>query len=345
MDAEFRCLGRRALCAKVAAKNGDKWSNRGTKTHAFLEGKLKLEDLPPSDQDTALRIRSEESRIVEKYGFTGAERISEKRLWVLDDNMQKLYSAKPDCVYVSGKRTLVLDDKTLWGAIIAIPQNWQIKTQVACVAFNYGVEEVVGALIHPHAPDSLSQSMTFTAEAITRIQADILGYLAAMTDDAPRTPNGISCQYCASKTVCKEYQEAIAAILPLDGKIVRAPFETMTPAERGNRLRLFKMAEKVMEEERAFYVEALTNDKTAVDGWRLVPGMIRVITNPVEAFDKLCTALGDPAARTCMDISLKSLESILQQNGTKKQDIPDKIAEILGECLTKKTKKPSMKEI
>lgn len=102
MDAMIRCLGRKSICEKMNLEPSKKseYADRGEKIHAVLEGKLNIEEISNSDKWTVGKIMNEEGRIVDKYNFQGAEVIREKRLWELGENMQPIFSARLDCVYL-----------------------------------------------------------------------------------------------------------------------------------------------------------------------------------------------------------------------------------------------------
>ena len=94
-DSEFRCPGKRALCARLPKEEDTTAADRGKRIHDALQ-KGDFSDLADSEQRTASRIAYGESEIVHEYGFEGAEITFEERIWDLDDELNKLWSGRVD---------------------------------------------------------------------------------------------------------------------------------------------------------------------------------------------------------------------------------------------------------
>jgi len=344
MDADIRCLGRRTLCRSVPPERTSPAAARGHKIHAVLEGAAKMEELCDSDKRTAQRCMDEEQRIVKAYGFEGASVYREVRLWASNDELDLIYSAKLDTLYVKDRRALFVDYKTGWGAGVPIEKNWQMKSQAAVTLLHYDVDEIVCSLIHPNHPDSLSEVRVWSRDQVQGYIGELEHWCSLMTIDAPRTPNSISCLYCPAKDICHEYIHQMDRYLE-DGKLSTRPqYELMSPQERGNRLRLFKLAEAMVKTERAAYKEMLEKDPASVEGWKLKGSSMRFITDQVSACESIRENHGVGAVDRCLELSIGKLEEFLIEKGIKKSDVKDAVKQLLGGAIASKEKEPSLVE-
>jgi len=334
-DSDFRCLGRRALieAMKVGGRYVDKQSPaaaRGQRIHTVLEGKETIDSLTAeSDKITAAICMNEEAKLVEKYGFEGARVVREQRLWMTDDNMEPAWSTRLDVVHVKGESSLVIDYKTGFTSTVPIGQNWQMKGQAVATAFHMGMKTVVVALVHPHHPESMVESVVIEGGELERITASIEGLVKELNADAPRTPNAISCAYCPARKECPEHAAMIKEAFS-----TRQNWDTMTPAERGTQLHAFKAQEDIIETVRDVYKEMLKKDARSVDGWRLMMGKSRGFTNQEKAIELITAEFGEDAATASMELSLTALEKHLVDIGkakgkTAKEVVNDKLAPVL----------------
>ncbi len=248
-DANFRCLGKRALCKQLPKEEDTALTNRGRRIHKALET-TDLSPLSMSEQITVSRCMYAEAELVHDYSFEQAETIWERRLWDVDDDFQRLWSGQVDTLFIQrDQRRLMIDDhKTGWGLPVPIENNWQMKSEAALAADLYEADEAVAALVHPHHPDSLYEVAVYDRDTlranletvrgfVRQLQADHLhegedpiawikpsvkGYTWSpkKVPDAkpvfdsvlPRTPNAVSCQWCMAKRICPEYQAQMAKL-------------------------------------------------------------------------------------------------------------------------------------
>src|SRR5215471_3480953 len=90
-DAEFRCPGKRALCARLPKEEDTAVTERGRRIHDALETN-DFSNLSDTEGRTASRIAYGESEIVHEYGFEGAHITFERRIWDYDDALNKTWS-------------------------------------------------------------------------------------------------------------------------------------------------------------------------------------------------------------------------------------------------------------
>lgn len=188
---------------------------RGTKIHAALEGKLPVESLNKSDRISYERHAYNEAYLVEKHGMEGAEVYKEERLWVTDDNLEPLYSAKPDRVYILGNKALVINYKNGFTPQKPIKESWQILTELATVALNFSkIERFIGAFTSPNAPYNgmeYQDCVSYRSSILASHHAIAINTTAALNPKAPRTPSPEACEWCSGKLsgMCPEYKKSL----------------------------------------------------------------------------------------------------------------------------------------
>jgi CRISPR/Cas system-associated exonuclease Cas4 (RecB family) len=345
-DAIFRCLGRWALERQLPPEPDNKATKRGTTIHEALE-KSDLSQLNKSDEITASRCMYAEAELIHKHGFEGAEVHWEERIWDIDDNFQPAWSAKMDAIHLLGDRALVGDYKTGFGMTQPIERNWQIAAQAAIVRATYGVKEVIGALIHPHHPDSLYEDIQFTEKKLDANLLTIRGKVAEIEiPDQPRTPNAISCQYCRAKNICPEYKarmEKLAKDVIDESK--DAGFTRIiarTPDERGRHIKSLKMLEKGIDDLLAQYGKLLASGDKAT-GWHLVKAWMRDVTNDGLAITMTRNAWGDQAVTAALQFNLVALQEFLAKGRTK-AEAKEQVETVLKDILKFTPKKAALKE-
>src|SRR5215472_1100125 len=97
-DAEFRCPGKRALCARLPKEEDTAVTERGKRIHHALETN-DFSALSDSEQRTTSRIAYGESEIVHEYSFEGAQVTFEYRVWDFEwagKRLEKTWSGRVD---------------------------------------------------------------------------------------------------------------------------------------------------------------------------------------------------------------------------------------------------------
>jgi hypothetical protein len=287
-DAEFRCLGRRALTERLPKEEDTVIQVRGSKIHKALE-ESSLEELADSDARTASRCMYAEAKIVQEFDFEGAEVLFEARYWDYDDDFKHTWSCRIDTLHIKPKRIFIGDNKTGWGIPPAIDINWQVRSSAALLADSYyDVEEAVVGLIHPHHPESLYEVRTFTRDDLRDILNTVRGFVKAIQEpEQPRIAGTIQCQFCMAKSICPEYKAHMAAIeQAIADEILDEGYTALirqSPEERGQMVEHLKEMTKNIKALMAQYVTMATKDETAVKGSKLKSKMIRSLTNDGDA--------------------------------------------------------------
>lgn len=316
-DSEFRCLGKRALCARLPKEEDTVIQARGHRIHKSLE-ESDLSDLPLSEERTASRIMYGEAKLVHEYDFEGAEVTFEQRIWDVDDDFNHTWSARIDSVHwqPQRRRILVPDYKSGWSLPPPIEINWQVRASAALLAEYHDAEEAVCALIHPHHADSLYEVAVFTRQDLRNFLDTTRHNVAAIQlPDQPRTPGGIQCQWCTAKGICPEYlaqQEKTAQ--EVADEIEDQGFTAVikrSPEQRGDHVRRLHELVKNAKEMLGRYVKLAERDGSAVDGYSLRRNLRRSITNEEEALRLVRDAFGDDALYDALHLSIADLEKYL----------------------------------
>ena len=339
-DAEFRCLGKRALCARLPKEPDTAITERGQRIHdAMAAGDFSI--LPNATEERlASRIAYGESEIVHTYDFEGALVEFEARYWDVDENLERTWSGRVDRHdwQPHTRRLLVADSKTGWTIPPPVTINWQVRSETALLAEAYNAVEGVASLIHPHHPDSLWEAKVYTRAELDAILATVRHNVKAIQmPNQPRTPGAIQCQWCTAKRVCPEYLAAEAALdQAIADEIQDQGFTAIirrSAKERGQHVAQLKARVKNIELILAQYVDLMTRDMGAIEGWRLARKLTRTVTNEAEAIKLTRQAYGNDAVAHCLIFNLKRLEDLLADKGNTRREAKQAVERVLRPVL------------
>jgi hypothetical protein len=346
-DAEFRCLGKRALCSQLPAEEDTAVTNRGTRIHTALETS-DLSKLSMSEQITASRCMYAEAELVHDFDFEGSETIYQPpRFWDVDDDLEQTWSARLDTLFIQrDRRRLMLDDhKTGWSVPVPIAQNWQIKAQAALAADLHDADEVVAALVHPHHPDSLYEVVTYDRATLeANLETVRQKVVQIQSPDQSRTPNPISCQFCTAKGICPEYQAQMSKLAEaIADEVEDKGFTAIlrrTPQERGEHFKRIEMVADNVKELKAKYVTFVEQDQSAgrledkdyeshlVTGFGLRFKWDTKIKDEDEAIVLTERAFGSEALNAALKFNRTALEEHLSAKMSKKE-AKERVSEVL----------------
>lgn len=322
-DAEFRCPGKRALCAKLPKEEDTAAARRGQRIHAALQAG-DFSELAESEARTASRIAYGESEIVHEYGFEGAMVTFEERNWDFDEDFNPRWSARIDRYdwQRDKRRLLVIDDKSGWTLPPPIHENWQVRSEGALMADQCDAVETVIALIHPHHPDSLWEAKVYSLDEMRHL-LDIVRHnvQAIQQPDQPRRAGSMQCQWCPAKRICPEYQADAAALdEAIADEVEDQGFTAIlkqSPEERGQFVARLHERIKTMQFVLEQYVELAVRDgEDKVKGWRLQRRLTRSITNEVDAMQITNSKFGDAALTASLQFNIVALQEYLGASGT-----------------------------
>ena len=351
-DAEFRCLGKRALCAQLPKEEDTAAGRRGRRIHAALQAG-DFSELSESEGRTASRIAYGESEIVHEYGFEGAEVTFEERFWDFDTSFKRTWSARIDRFdwMAEQRRLLIIDDKSGWTLPPPIYENWQVRSEGALMADRCGAVETIVALIHPHHADSLWEAKVYSLDEMRHLLDIVRHNVAAIQQpEQPRTPGGMQCQWCVAKRICPEYKAAADALdQAISDEVQDQGFTAIlrqTPAERGSFVAQLHERIKTMQFVLEQYVELAVRDgEDKVKGWRLQRRLIRSITNEIDAMQITRDKFGEDALTAALQFNVVALEEYIGTSGSiNKKEAKVAVEEALAPVLKFARSKYFLKE-
>ena len=338
------CLGSWELERQVAEVESTADAATGNRIHSALA----LEPVSNLTTDEAYiieRCQQQELELVKQVFATSTEEpqaFREKRLWSLKFDGSKLWSGKPDVVYVSGTSALIIDYKSGRGSVENAAENLQLRCLVALLDESWGftMDEITVAIIQPLVgpPSVASYELGDLIDAVRESQSLMA---AVMQPDQPRTPSESACKYCKGKPYCSEARE-----LAVTGPIVNAPegitpdaiASTLTSSHLAQFLNRAAQAEAVIEACKSEARRRLSEGEI-VEGWTLKEGSVREsITNSEQVasrFLELGTYEQLSSAITLNKTKLK--EAVKLATGFKGQQLTAKLDALLDGCTESKT--------
>jgi len=353
-DAEFRCPGKRALCARLPKEEDTAVTERGKRIHHALETN-DFSDLNDTEQRTTSRIAYGESEIVHEYSFEGAQVTFEYRVWDFEwagKRLEKTWSGRVDRFdwQPSERRLLVLDDKSGWTIPPPIQINWQVRSEGALLADELDAREAVIGLIHPHHPDSLWEARVYNREQLNHLLDVVRANVRQL--DLPnnrRIPGPIQCQWCPAKGVCPEY---IADAAKLDDAIEDevkdegfTAINARSSTERGAHVQALKARIKNIEILLKRYTQLLVLDESAIAGWRVARKLTRYFTNEARAIEDAEKEFGRDTVAAALKMSIPSLEEAIKaEKDCSAKEAKAAVQRVLGHVIRFRRGDPYMDE-
>lgn len=343
MDRVMRCPGSWHAELGIERDAPSAAAVSGTKIHAVLEGSLPVSELSAEENITSDRIMAVEAELAEEYNLEDAIIHREVRLTRTNKEMQWLWSAKPDAIYVKKPYCYVVNYKTGWYEPITIDNNWQIVAECALAAEQFNCEYVVGILLHPNSGMGKQSKFFSRKELSIKARAIDQAVENALKEGMPRVPGLEQCTYCEARTKCGELQKQIAI-----QSTQIADITLLTPAQRGERLRLFKLAEAIIDKQRKQMHEMLESDSSTIEGWEILPGKTsRWIEYPPEQRDLFVKELERLGIKEyeCSSLSIPKIEdAVYKKGGFTKQSAKSKVETELKPWIKTESQKSSLKE-
>ena len=220
------CLGSWQLEKQIAEGAVTNDATIGNRIHSALAMEL-VDNLTSDETWTIDRCREQELELVKATFPEATEEPNvwrEKRLWSIDDRGVKLWSGKPDVIYVVGSAGLIIDYKSGRGAVENAAENLQLRCLVALLDENFGFtfDRITVAIVQPLAgPPSVAVYESQDIRNAIAESADLMEQIQKIGH--PRTPSESACKYCKGKPFCPEARELAVA-----GPLTNTP-EGITP--------------------------------------------------------------------------------------------------------------------
>jgi len=312
----------------------------GTRVHAFLAG------------DESVRLSDDELDVVIKCNtltwdalynrMPGDSKIlKEQRIWLKDGCGVEMFSGKFDRAYIAGKRGAVIDFKTGRNGVTEAKGNRQLRSLAVLVAQEFGLEEVIVAIIQPWGDPQTSACFYGREELEVALSELVLLLAYAANPDIERIPGEKQCQYCRAKAICPEARQAAFAI-------TTTQTDALTPAVISAVLDKCKQAEDVITACREKAKEMLAADPNAIPGWKLKPGrFIETITEPQEVFNRAYNrGVSQEQFLSCITVKKTALENAVKAaTNASGKALDAELDAILDGCSETKQAAPSLEKI
>lgn len=312
----------------------------GDLIHAALATEALADELTDEQLGTLEACKIQEAALVDGvFGDMLKRACRERRLWALDESLGKLWSGKPDVVYTSNLRGLVIDYKTGRGEVTEAAGNMQLRALAVLAAEHHGLTDVTVAIIQPLAgPVSTCR---YNIADLHRASEEIDAIMReARAGTGPRRPSYKACLYCRAKSICPEAR-AVAETLPA----VAGPQPlAMTAEQIGDFLRKARVAERVIESVRDEAKRMLAAG-VEIPGVKLKPGANReTITKPEVVFGRFLALGGTqeqfmPAVKVTKSDLKTAVKTVTNQKG---KTLDATLERLLADCVETKQSAASL---
>ena len=343
------CLGSWDLERQVAEVESTADAATGNRIHSALALEP-VTNLTTDETYIIERCRQQELELVKQVFANSTEEpqvFREKRLWSLKNHGlgyedERLWSGKPDVVYIEGESALIIDYKSGRGVVENAAENLQLRCLVALLheSFGFTLKEITVAIIQPLVgpPSVVSYELGDLMDAVRESR---LLMAAIMQPDQPRTPSESACKYCKGKPYCSEARE-----LAVTGPLVNAPegitpdaiASTLTSSHLAQFLNRAAQAEAVIEACKSEARRRLSEGEI-VEGWTLKEGSVREsITNSEQVASRFLELGTYEQLSTAITLNKTKLKDAVKlATGTKGRELEAKLSALLDGCTESKT--------
>ena len=325
----------------------------GNRIHAALAGDY-VADITQEEKYIIERCKDQaHDLVVATFGndFSKMDVYTEERLWATDCiTGEKLWSGKPDVVYVLGNNALIVDYKTGRGLVEDASKNLQLRCLVELVHenFSYEFNTITVAIVQPLAGSPSVCKYEF--DDIENATAETLDLMERIkTPGQRRIPSDSSCRYCKGKPYCSEARE-----LAVTGPLANAPegitpdaiAATLTSSHLAEFLNRTAQAEAVIEACKSEARRRLSEGET-VEGWTLKEGSVRESISNSEIVASRFLEIGTyeqlSPAITLNKTKLK--DAVKLATATKGRELESKLSALLDGCTESKMSQPMLVKI
>jgi len=302
--ADLLCPGRH-LAQRGQPDHKGPEAESGNRVHAALAGG----DIPvdPKERDVVEVCQRIESDLVAQFFPGEADRkvIREQRFYVQvpygtaeakEPAGYYLHSAKPDVVYRTVNRALILEYKSLSGEVQDSQSNLQLRDQAVIAGGSLMIVGDIGvAVIQPlftHKPDIT----VYTASDRRRAETEMFDRIRRSNDpSSPRIPGERQCKYCRARLLCVEHQKWAASMVPAVLTVLDVPLAQWTPEQRALFCEREPVARAWLEHAKEAMEAGLERDPNFVPGFCMKPNSpTETIVKAQETFDRFIAVGGKP---------------------------------------------------
>lgn len=351
--ADFLCPGRH-LAQRGLADAESSAAAFGNAVHAALAGQTDAEALTSEQRRVFDGAQAVERAVLSDWAsLLGVpvdslpEPKRELRLWAFDPELHPTNSGQVDVLWRYGDRGLILDYKSLYGAVAESPHNLQLRDLAVLAADNFDLAEVCVAIVQPMVRDRAALTR-YDLEALRQADTEMRARVARSMDAASsRCPGAIQCQWCRAKTRCPEALALVAdtANMGLAPAIAGAVAQ-LSPAALAGYLDRLPVVEAVAEALRREARGRLQSDPDALAGrYVLRPNAPREkIVLPRVVFERFLRLGGTEIGfLECVSLGKGALEDLVRLlTGRRGEKLDAAMAELLAGATEPQPVAPSL---
>lgn len=288
------------------ASNAD--ANLGTKRHTLIETEVTEFD-NAEDEYVATRAKELVQQAIDDSGMAGKDhiRIKEKRMWMFNSKLKRIFSGQPDEVLLFEKdhTAIIVDYKTLYGDHVEARKNEQLIALAALVHTRYKTKTVIVALIQPNAGKDRQLTMCVFDEKTLKMATNrLIKQLDKIQQPNQKRCPGKYCDYCSFRLKCPENMA--------DTWLMATEPQDVAQITNVEYLDKIALAEKMLKDLKIQeYVKAKTQleqDPDCLPGYRIVNGKKTKKVNAAKAWPILIGKLPGIAIAEAMDLKPRQLQ-------------------------------------
>lgn len=275
-----------------------------------------------------------------------AKRFIEERFWCKVDKQWE-HSAKPDLVIRSEDKALIIEYKTLPGAVLPADRNSQLRDQVVLVGRTLMVKNVAGAIVQPLVTMS-PQVVQYDEASMSIAERELFDRVRGSNDpNSPRNAGRHQCAFCRAKVDCKEYLTMVSLAAPTKPlhELAAIAVANWTPMQRAQAAEQMAIANKWLAEVKEQLKKMITGDPESVPGWYLEEGSVKKPVNDIATLHERFIALGGTTADllACTEIGKGDFEvKVREVTKLKGKALKAKIESLLEGITENKQDAPSL---
>ena len=308
-----------------------------------LEDLNKTKDLSASAVESWMREKSPNGKI--------EDIISERRLWLHDDDMRPVLSGQFDKLFMSEGHAFVQDLKSGWcRTLTPSEESWQLRVLCVLVWLEYGgkgsgLKTIRASFIKPKFGKKGVDTVEYDVDSLLRATHQIKQVLWEASQPEARFNAGQHCNYCKARQHCRV--AASYAMLPsVVAKNASDAVATLSDADLVKLWQSDAIVRKILDGVKS-RLKSLPPERLAELGLKVGEGRkLDPITNTEGCFKFLEHQLEPSSLFSAMKFSKGDLEKVLINNkDMRKVDAQKWIAENLAVFIEPKKSEGSIEEI
>lgn len=311
----------------------------GTLVHKAFAGEDV--ELDPEQERTVELGRNIEDMMLTRW-MDGQEYLGpyrEKRLWLHDtETLDCIASGQIDAFWVSGKRALIEDLKSLFGDVTESASNLQLRDYV--VMLNEGVDyDEVSVFINQPRVTTEPKLVVYNREDVARAREETVARVKRSIAGGPRIAGEKQCKFCRAAASCPEciewmQKEIKDAPVPLTPKTADQWVGVLSPDQLALIQRKATTIRNILDAVTA-RLKTLPAERLAELGFELGKGHVN---RPINDLKALCSRLKDVCSEEelfeCFEASKSKIEKLLREKTSLKGKALKEKMESLLEGIT-----------